>query len=196
MSILDFFSNLFGGGDPFGGHNPDDLEMFWRIEHELENNIALEIAEPERDDFDEPINREDAPDADSDSFEHLDDMTSDVPDIAENEFDSSARVSDRYEDDSYRTASRLDGEPDAKSSAMANAPARTGTLQDQLLDQWRLTELDEDIIAAGIELIGYLDDDGFLRTSFDDIIQRASPALGLTADLLGARVLGRVEAGP
>lgn len=36
MSILDFFSNLFGGGDPFGGHNPDDLEMFWRIEHELD----------------------------------------------------------------------------------------------------------------------------------------------------------------
>jgi RNA polymerase sigma-54 factor len=159
-------------------------ELEERIEHELENNIALEIAEPERDDFDEPVNREEAPDASSDSFEHLDDMTSDVPDIAENEFDSSARVSDRYEDDSYRTASRQDGEPDAKSSAMANAPARTGTLQDQLLDQWRLTELDDNMIAAGVELIGYLDDDGFLRTSFDDIIQRASPALGLTSELL------------
>ncbi len=36
MSILEFFSNLLGGGDPFGGHNPDDLEMFWRIEHELD----------------------------------------------------------------------------------------------------------------------------------------------------------------
>lgn len=36
MSILDFFSNLFGGGDPYGGHDPNDLEMFWRIEHELD----------------------------------------------------------------------------------------------------------------------------------------------------------------
>lgn len=157
-------------------------ELEERIEQELENNIALEIAEPERDDFDEPINREEAPDADSDSFEHLDDMTSDVPDLAENEFDSSARV-ERYEEPGYQTSSSA-GERDAKTDAMANAPARTGTLHDQLLDQWRLTELDDEIIAAGAELIGYLDDDGFLRTSFDDIIQRASPALGLTTELL------------
>ncbi len=157
-------------------------ELEERIEQELENNIALEIAEPERDDFDEPVNREEAPDADSDSFEHLDDMTSDVPDLAENEFDSSARV-ERYEEPSYQTSSSA-GERDAKTDAMANAPARTGTLHDQLLDQWRLTELDDEIIAAGAELIGYLDDDGFLRTSFDDIIQRASPALGLTSELL------------
>jgi len=159
-------------------------ELEERIEQELENNIALEVAEPEPDEFDEPINREDATDAASDSFEHLDDMTSDVPDLAGNEFDSSVRSTDRYEDDSYRTPSTPAGERDAKIDAMANTPARTGTLQDQLLDQWRLTELDDTIIAAGIEIIGYLDDDGFLRTPLDDIIQRASPSLGLTNGLL------------
>ncbi len=37
MSIFDVFSKLFGGGgDPFGGLDPDDLEMFWKIEHELD----------------------------------------------------------------------------------------------------------------------------------------------------------------
>ena len=46
-----------------------------------ENNIALELAEPERDDLDEPINREEATDADSDSFEHLEDLARDNPDV-------------------------------------------------------------------------------------------------------------------
>lgn len=36
MSIFDFITNLFGGGDPFGGLDPNDLEMFWKIEHELD----------------------------------------------------------------------------------------------------------------------------------------------------------------
>ena len=59
-------------------------ELEERIEQELENNIALELAEPERDDLDEPINREEATDADSDSFEHLEDLARDNPDYAEN----------------------------------------------------------------------------------------------------------------
>ncbi len=36
MSILGMISALFGGGDPFAGLDPDDLEMFWKIEHELD----------------------------------------------------------------------------------------------------------------------------------------------------------------
>lgn len=98
-------------------------ELEERIEQELENNIALELEEPTReDDFDEPVNREDAPDADSDSFEHLDELTSDVPDIAENEFDSSARA-ERYEEPAYQSASSA-GERDAKTDAMANKIGR------------------------------------------------------------------------
>lgn len=158
-------------------------ELEERIEQELENNIALELEEPTReDDFDEPVNREDAPDADSDSFEHLDEMTSDVPDLAENEFDSSARA-ELYEEPAYQSSSSA-GDRDAKTDAMANTPARTGTLHDQLLDQWRLTELDESILSAGAEIIGYLDDDGILRTPLEDVLQKASPSLGLTEELL------------
>lgn len=36
MSFFDMISGLFGGGDPFGGLDPNDLEMFWKIEHELD----------------------------------------------------------------------------------------------------------------------------------------------------------------
>lgn len=148
-------------------------ELEERIEQELENNIALELEEPKRDDDDyETINREEAPDADSDSFEHLEEMTRDVPEYAANEFDTAVRQT------------RDTGERDAKTDAMANTPARSATLHDQLLDQWRLTELDEDILRAGGEIIGYLDDDGFLRTPLEDILDKSSPALNLSTELL------------
>ncbi len=94
-------------GDPPAPHRRTEE----RIEQELENNIALELAEPERDDLDEPINREEATDADSDSFEHLEDLARDNPDYAENAFDT------------YRQPAKPDGERDAKTDAMANARA-------------------------------------------------------------------------
>ena len=147
-------------------------ELEERIEQELENNIALELAEPERDDLDEPVNREEAPDADSDSFEHLDDLSHDNPDFAENAFDT------------YRQPAKSDGERDAKADAMASAPARSGTLHEQLLEQWRLTDVEPDIIEAGVVLIGFLADDGYLRTPLDEVLAKAPANLGLTLDRL------------
>ncbi len=147
-------------------------ELEERIEQELENNIALELAEPERDELDEPVNREDAPDADSDSFEHLDEMSREVPDFAENEFDQ------------YRPPARQEGERDAKTDAMASAPARSATLHDQLLDQWRLTDVDPDLLQAGVVLIGFLADDGYLRTPLEEILTKAPANLALSRERL------------
>lgn len=147
-------------------------ELEERIEQELENNIALELAEPEREDSDEPVNREEAMGADSDSFEHLADMTRDVPGFAENEFDA------------YRTPARSDTDRDPKADAMASAPARSGTLHEQLLEQWRLTDIDPAILEAGSVLIAHLADDGYLRTSFDEILARAPANLKLTRERL------------
>lgn len=159
-------------------------ELEERIEQELESNIALELVEPERDDDDE-VQREDAVDQDSDSFEHLDELTHDVPEMVENEFDSSAKTSDQMgELDTGRPSSRLAGERDVKTDAMANAPARAGTLQEQLLEQWRLADVDDRLLSAGETIIGYLDDDGFLRTPLEEILERASPGLNLNMELL------------
>ncbi|MGP1273677.1 MAG: RNA polymerase factor sigma-54 [Phycisphaerales bacterium] len=151
-------------------------ELEERIDQELENNITLELAEPERDELDTPEHIDDrhdhTADNDSESFGRLDDFTADVPDIVENQFDSSARIgTDRAE--AGRPAGRLDGEPDAKSEAMAQAPARQGTLQDQLLDQWRFADVDEDTARAGQAIIGYLDDDGYLRVPLEEIAAKA-----------------------
>lgn len=147
-------------------------ELEERIEQELENNIALELAEPERDEHDEPVNREEATDADSDSFEKLDELSRDNPDFAENAFDS------------YRQPARNDGERDAKTDAMASAPARSGTLHEQLLEQWRLTDVEPQIIEAGVVLIGFLADDGYLRTPLDEILAKAPASLNLNRQRL------------
>ncbi|MEM8758233.1 MAG: RNA polymerase factor sigma-54 [Planctomycetota bacterium] len=164
-----------------------DLEA--RIEQELESNITLELAEPGGDEpgasENEPQHADDRhdADADSDSFERLDEFTSDVPDVVENEFDSSARVrSDDFEPG--RPSQRLAGEPDAKSDAMAQAPARQGTLQDQLFDQWRFADIDETTARAGEAIIGSLDEDGYLRVPLSEIADKAPANAGLTEPAL------------
>lgn len=143
-------------------------ELEERIEQELENNIALELAEPERDELDDPAPREEATDADSDSFEHLDEMSREIPGFAENELDT------------YRPPAKSDGERDPKTDAMASAPARSGTLHEQLLEQWRLTDTDQDLLEAGTVLISFLADDGYLRTPLDEILAKAPANLKLT----------------
>jgi len=72
------------------------------------------------------------------------------------------------------------GERDAKLDAMANTAARAAGLADQLLEQWRMVETDPRIRAAGDFLIGQLDDDGYLRTPLQELLDIA-PA-GITED--------------
>ncbi|MEO1715931.1 MAG: RNA polymerase factor sigma-54 [Planctomycetota bacterium] len=167
-------------------------ELEERIEQELEGNITLELAEPERDELDTPERTDDHADHDeaSDSFERLDEFTSDVPDVVENEFDSSA---DRVrESDTGRANSRLEGEPDARAEAMAQAPARQGTLQDQLMDQWRIADVDEAMLKAGALIIGSLDEDGYLRMPLSEVAEKSPANLGVSEAML-EDALGAVQ---
>ncbi|MCA9298370.1 MAG: RNA polymerase factor sigma-54, partial [Phycisphaerales bacterium] len=70
-------------------------------------------------------------------------------------------------------STRLEGERDAKLDAMASAPARSASLTDQLLAQWSLVEVDETLRAPGVLIITFLEDDGYLRTPLETIIERA-----------------------
>ncbi|MEO0629163.1 MAG: hypothetical protein AAFY46_00360, partial [Planctomycetota bacterium] len=169
-------------------------ELEERIEQELEGNITLELAEPERDELDAPERADDHADHDeaSDSFERLEEFTSDVPDVVENEFDSSAAADRMRESDTGRANSRLDGEPDARAEAMAQAPARQGTLQDQLMDQWRLADVDEATLRAGALIIGSLDEDGYLRVPLAEAAEKAPANLGVSEAML-EDALGAVQ---
>ncbi len=60
------------------------------------------------------------------------------------------------------------GERDAKMDAMANTEAAR-SLADQPLEQWAFAEVEDDIAEAGKALIGYIDDDGYIRQSLEEI---------------------------
>lgn len=55
---------------------------------------------------------------------------------------------------------------------MAAAPARSASLIDQLQEQWGLADVKPEFRADGELLISFLDDDGYLRTPFETIIDR------------------------
>lgn len=125
-----------------------------------------------------------------DDFERLDSFESSLPDAAENSFDDAASYlatppassaeSMRQEDFSdYRASSGGDG-VDAKSEAMANTAARSASLQEQLQDQWSVVDIPADLRALGEIIIGYIDDDGYLRTPLETIADRIpAPADGV-----------------
>ncbi len=153
-------------------------ELCERIEQELESNPTIELAEIDpslRDRSEEGASTADQelnidPESASD-FARLDDYTAANPDAAENTY-SDAKMTRDF-DDLPRTRS-VAGERDAKMDAMASAPARAASLADQLLDQWALVDVDERIKVLGEVLIQNLDEDGYLRSSFEEVADRAS----------------------
>jgi RNA polymerase sigma-54 factor len=107
-----------------------------------------------------------------DDFARLDAYQAENPEAVENEYSASSNFDSgafEYRPLTY-SASRMDGERDSKMDAMANAAAREESLTDQLLEQWVFTDVDDETREAGRVLIEHIDEDGYLRTSLDQII--------------------------
>ena len=158
-----------------------------RIEQELESNIALEQVEP-GDDSPEREGAEAAEAAESGddaSGEQELVVGEDTKDSAE-DFERLDELAETYGDmldDYVPSAPRSgDGERDAKMDAMANVAARGASLEEQLLDQWRLAEVDDRTRAIGELLIGYVDADGFLSADAETILAHRGAVPGLELD--------------
>jgi RNA polymerase sigma-54 factor len=172
-------------------------ELEERIEQELENNPTLELLDGDADDPAvrhelEESRREEAAaerplsvDEDGgEDFERLDSFEELHPEAAENEYTdygpshssdlaAEARAAGlSLEPGSYSPA-RSNGERDAKMEAMAAAPARAGSLTDQLRGQWTLADVDPALRPLGEIIISYLEDDGYLRTPLETIAEKA-----------------------
>ncbi len=157
------------------------LELEERIEQELEANPTLELQDQGPDDAHDDDRRPDepseAPGESVDDFARLDDFEESNPEAAENAFsesnlqaDSMLAQRDGLRESSIRST-RLDGERDAKTDAMASAPARGPSMREQLLAQWRMVDVDEDLRAPGEAIVESLDDDGYLRVTLPDVAQ-------------------------
>ena len=163
------------------------LQMPWaaleaRIEQELASNPTLELREVSPDE--EEVRAEVAQEKrDASEGERELVVTDDTVDASHAvDFERLTNISDAYgdswstntygSDDSYRPT-RPTGERDAKLDAMANTPARPVSLGDQLLDQWHLVETDPDVAKAGEWLLGFIDNDGYLRSSWQMLCEQA-----------------------
>ncbi|MEM9914183.1 MAG: RNA polymerase factor sigma-54 [Planctomycetota bacterium] len=163
-----------------------------RIEQELASNPTLEQVEPgsdrdtllaereqeKRDDREGEreliVSDGDGQDGQADDFERLSNMSEQYGDSW------AANTSEGGATDFRRAANIGSGERDAKMDAMANTAARGASLFDQLVDQWHLVDIDPPTAELGEYLIGFVDADGYLRNSTQDLLDQASA--GTTAE--------------
>ncbi len=180
------------------------LQMPWlaleeRIDQELASNPTLELSEPDSDaSLDADRLREERAQADRDSLEGERELVVEDESVNRNNADDFERLSNLSEEYGEAWASNLydtggdyanrsplvTGERDGKLDAMANTAARSRSLAEQLLAQWALIDAPEAITAAGQYLIGFIDDDGYIRTDRQAILDQAPP--GMTGSDLDA----------
>ncbi len=152
-----------------------------RIEQELTSNPTLEVREPGGDEPDLKAEREEAQ-RDSTEGERPLEVKNDSEDASHaDDFERLNKMVEEYGDE-FRDAfyegaafrpQRNDGEPDKKLEALKATPARQQSLREQLLDQWRMVEVTDDLRAAGEFLIDFIDADGYIRTPIEEILKQA-----------------------
>ena len=153
-----------------------------RLEQELASNPTLEQIEPgtdhdtllaereqERRD-DREGEREMVVDAD-DSKNNVDDFER-LSNLSE-QYDESWSANTSESGERYRPPSSYSGERDGKMDAMANTAARGASLFEQLMDQWRLVEIDEPTFRLGEHVLGFVDADGYLRLPPRELLEDA-----------------------
>lgn len=153
-------------------------ELEERIEQELASNPTIEMTEVAPDPDAATGQMEPGASENSDDFSRLEEFEASNPDAAANTNESGGLQEGRDRFDDYqpgRATTRLDGERDRKMDAMASAPARAASLGEQLAGQWALVDVDESLRRPGELIIAFLDDDGYLRTPLETIIERSPP---------------------
>lgn len=159
----------------------DALALEARIAQEIDSNPALELVPSEEEslgadsvadsgDDERPAGEEAlvVGDGDAREFARLDDLVREY-----NWFD------DDGEYQGTRSRARLAEESDLKLEAMANTPARAGSLREYLLDQWNLTAVDEQTHRLGVAIIDAIDETGRLATPLEQIAEQLDPPASL-----------------
>jgi RNA polymerase sigma-54 factor len=157
-----------------------------RIEEELENNPVLEVREPEVDPGATPP--EVQPPNPNDEFSEGEQVlvVKENSDQSE-DFDRLTKIGEYFENEEFATngshfrqAASYDGERDKKLDAMNNTAARAITLTDYLMEQWTFVECSPSVRAAGRAIINYIDAEGYLRVSFEEIQKESKNPLAAT----------------
>src|SRR5690242_18956108 len=149
-----------------------------RIEQELVGNPVLEMREGDPDAIvatgtqaEAPTN---GPEQTAEGEQAL--IIRDEENGSSDEFNRLERISEYLENEEFATNSSFthrvanyDGERDKKLDALNNSPDRAGNLTDYLLDQWTFVECSEGVRRAGLAIVNYIDQQGYLRTDLETI---------------------------
>jgi RNA polymerase sigma-54 factor len=134
-------------------------ELDARIEEELEINPALEEGK------DEPVNEDNADDADIDGDYDDDDMD----DSFDDGMDDDLNVDDYLRDEDI-SGYKMQGDGPGDEEDREMPLATTSTLIDSLLTQLGFLKLDERQSIIGKQLIGSIDNDGYIRRELEAIV--------------------------
>ncbi|MBX7168752.1 MAG: RNA polymerase factor sigma-54 [Pirellulales bacterium] len=149
-----------------------------RIEQELQENPVLEVreeeAEPVAEDGPPPADSAESPDAPTtEERELVVDETNSNADDFERLLEMDEQLPDHFDERPRLSSTRLEEEADRKHDAMANMASRPPSLQDYLTDQLAWFELDPALRQMCERIIYSLDQNGYLRTRLEELIDPA-----------------------
>ena len=164
------------------------LALQERIDAEMEANPVLDLHDPGVDDEAPPAKTEEVEDRGEHDMVVDADNSEDFQRLAdfEDEFGPDFGQSDAP---IHSPAPRV-GERDRKLDAMANTPAPEQSLNEHLTQQWTFIDAGADVKAAGLLILEYIDDDGYLRVSLAELADKGGEAISV--DLL-QRALGLIQ---
>ncbi len=160
-----------------------------RIEQELQTNPVLELRAGDSSEPDAIGDEPDSPSEDRSDSER--DLVVDADAAQAADFERLEKIGEYLENEEFHTngsnfrVSSYDGERDRKLDALNNTAARSETLSEHLMGQWAFVECPPAVRKAGEALIGYIEDDGYLRTPLETIATDAKDSPHVS-DLAGA----------
>jgi len=157
------------------------LELQDLVQQELEENPILdETVEQESLKELEQVERQELEPAPLEASERFNEVTAGSETIREMDWDSYL--------DGYNYSSGEQYRDDEDRPSFENMLTKKGTLVDHLMWQLNLSKFEESEINAGVEIIGNIDEDGYLRSTVEDIARSCE-----ISEETAAYVLGRIQ---
>ncbi|MFH5806246.1 RNA polymerase factor sigma-54 [Alienimonas sp. DA493] len=148
-----------------------------RVDQELAENVTLEVEDRDRtvSETEEKAERERAKDENERSESEKGPMEVDNDDGNADDFERLVDMAESWPEDNYTSGSkpssnRVAEAGDRAFDAMANAPARTQSLHDSLVEQFGYFDTTPEVRAFGTYLIQNLDEDGRLQSGLPDLM--------------------------
>jgi len=138
------------------------LALQEKIEAELNSNPVLEVAEEiaERPQQEQPESADEKELVVNDGGDHVEDFQ---------RLDSLGDYYGDYMDAGAYRPARNDGESDKKQEALQNTAAAAQSLNDSLGEQWGWIEASDNVKQAGVLIIDYIDEKGYLTVRLEQL---------------------------